>query len=679
MTYLVLALKYRPQRFDDVVGQSHVSRTLSNALKTGRAAHAYLFTGPRGVGKTTMARILAKALNCERGPVEEPCNECRACRAVGAGNAMDVIEIDGASNRGIDDIRELREAVRYSPAMLTRKVYIIDEVHMLTTDAFNALLKTLEEPPSHAVFVLATTEALKVPQTILSRCQRFDFARLGPRTAAARLRFIVDQEQISADDDALFLMARKGDGSMRDGITLLDQVLAGGPQRLTLEVVKSALGVVGRELFFEWTAAIRDRDAGRALRSLGGAVEAGANLQELSEEFLVHLRNLLLVAVDPGLADLVEATEDEIATYCEQAAAMASGDLLRHCRLALEATSQMRRSGYPRAHLEVALAEMCALPTALELRRFLDATRRHAGSGEAVASAGPLLPTTPASAGPTSAGPTSAGPTSAGPVPPIGSASPAGPASSAGTSTSLPPTRSAGSALQVREGGAVSTRTGDAPATAGPPGREAIRSDATIMGAATTQSVDPAAVSASVAPVSVDGDPWVLMLQMLGARRAALGATLNGSAVLGEEERILRVGVPRLGAFQKGQLDKAANRQLIMELINETFGRPLGVRFEPASEGMVGSGASAASTPAADPGASGGTNVEGAATGRDAATVPVPATAGAAGSANDTATTNGAPGAHRGRGKSIADAPSASPEGIRRIVDLFGGDVIGPA
>ena len=585
MTYLVLALKYRPQRFDEVVGQSHVSRTLSNALKTGRAAHAYLFTGPRGVGKTTMARILAKALNCERGPVEEPCNECRACRAVGAGNAMDVIEIDGASNRGIDDIRELREAVRYSPAMLTRKVYIIDEVHMLTTDAFNALLKTLEEPPAHAVFVLATTEALKVPQTILSRCQRFDFARLGPRTAAARLRFIVDQEQIPADDDALFLMARKGDGSMRDAITLLDQVLAGGPERLTLDVVKSALGVVGRELFFEWTSAIRDREAGRALRSLGEALEAGANLQELCEEFLVHLRNLLLVAVDPGLADLVEATEDEVAIYLEQASAMTSADLLRHCRLALEATSQMRRSGYPRAHLEVALAEMCALPTALELRRFLDATRKHAGPGEVVASSGAAAPVMPP-----------------------------------------PPAKSAGSEPPVGDAGAASARAGDAP-------------QAMASGAVASTAVAPPAAGSATA-VSVDGDPWVLMLQMLGSRRAALGATLNGSTVMGEEERILRVAVPRLGAFQKGQLDKAANRQLIMELISETFGRPLGVRFEPAPEGMVGASAGAASAPAGNPDPP---DVE-----------PV-------------------------RGKSIADAPTASPEGIRRIVDLFGGDVIGPA
>jgi DNA polymerase III subunit gamma/tau len=607
MTYLVLALKYRPQRFDDVVGQSHVSQTLSNALKTGRAAHAYLFTGPRGVGKTTMARILAKALNCERGPVEEPCNECRACRAVSAGNAMDVIEIDGASNRGIDDIRQLREAVRYAPAMLTRKVYIIDEVHMLTTDAFNALLKTLEEPPAHAVFVLATTEVLKVPQTILSRCQRFDFARLGPRTATARLRYILEQEQIPADEDALFLIARKGDGSMRDAITLLDQVLAGGPDRLTLDAVQTALGVVGRDLFFAWTAAIRDRDAARALRSLGGAVEAGANLQELSEEFLVHLRNLLLVAVDPGLSDLVEATEEEIALYVEQAAAMASGDLLRHCRLALEATAQMRRSGYPRAHLEVALAEMCALPTALELRRFLDATRRHAGPAETTAPSGPAEITAPS-----------------GPALP---------------SPSLPPARPAGSALRGPGGGAAPARTGDASGPVAAHGPSASPPQAASIESPATAGPAPASRS-TAAPVSVDGDPWVLMLQMLGARRAALGATLNGSAVTGEEERILRVAVPRLGAFQKGQLDKAANRQLIMELIRETYGRPLGVRFEPAPEGTTAPAAGVFANPTAD---------------------PVP------------------PRAEPGRGRSIADAPSASPEGIRRIVDLFGGDVIGPA
>jgi DNA polymerase-3 subunit gamma/tau len=196
MSYRVLALKWRPQKFGEVAGQSHISRTLSNALKTGRAAHAYLFTGPRGVGKTSMARILAKALNCEKGPAEEPCGTCGACVEITTGRALDVIEIDGASNRGIDDIRDLREGVRYAPARLRSKIYIIDEVHMLTSDAFNALLKTLEEPPSHVVFVLATTEPLKVPQTILSRCQRFDFGRLRASDATARLELICREEGI---------------------------------------------------------------------------------------------------------------------------------------------------------------------------------------------------------------------------------------------------------------------------------------------------------------------------------------------------------------------------------------------------------------------------------------------------------------------------------------------------
>ncbi len=430
MSYLVLALKWRPQRFADVTGQAPVSKTLSNALKTGRAAQAYLFTGPRGVGKTSMARILAKALNCEKGPSEEPCNECAPCREITTGRALDVIEIDGASNRGIDDIRELREAVRYSPAILRQKVYIIDEVHMLTQDAFNALLKTLEEPPRHAVFILATTEPLKVPQTILSRCQRFDFARLSARDAAARLRFICDREGIQADDDALLLIGRKGEGSMRDALTLLDQVVASGMEHLTAASVREALGIAGLELFFDWSGAISAQDPARALRSLAGAIEGGANLQELAEEFLAHLRNLLLVATDVSLSELIETTAEERASYVKQASVMAAADLLRYCRIGLEAAAQMRRSAFPRVHLEVALAEMCSLPTALDLRRFIEVARgriseepaAHAAGARATPVARPAGPGAASAAGPGAMSAAHASGGSAGPM-----ARPAGP------------------------------------------------------------------------------------------------------------------------------------------------------------------------------------------------------------------------------------------------------------
>src|SRR5512140_1005150 len=226
LSYLVLARKWRPQTFRDLIGQEHVSQTLKNAIDSGRVAHAFLFTGGRGVGKTSAARILAKALNCEQGPAPEPCNACSACEEITAGNSVDVFEIDGASNTSVDDIRDLRETVKYLPSRCRYKIFIIDEVHMLSTSTFNALLKTLEEPPPHVKFIFATTEPHKVPITILSRCQRFDFKRIALPRIVARLRYIVDQEKVSVSDEALAVVARKGDGSMRDALSTLDQVLA---------------------------------------------------------------------------------------------------------------------------------------------------------------------------------------------------------------------------------------------------------------------------------------------------------------------------------------------------------------------------------------------------------------------------------------------------------------------
>jgi DNA polymerase-3 subunit gamma/tau len=243
--YQVLARRYRPQQFADLVGQGPVAQALQNALTSGRVAHAYLFTGARGVGKTSMARILAKCLNCEKGPTTTPCDQCEMCRAITSGEDTDVLEIDGASNRGIDEIRELRANVQYRPSRGRNKIYIIDEVHMLTREAFNALLKTLEEPPAHVKFIFATTEAQKIPITILSRCQRFDFAGIGMSQLIARLEEIVASEKRAADAEALALIARRAAGSMRDGQSLLDQLLAFAPGRLTVEEVNRLLGSAG--------------------------------------------------------------------------------------------------------------------------------------------------------------------------------------------------------------------------------------------------------------------------------------------------------------------------------------------------------------------------------------------------------------------------------------------------
>ncbi|HEY5282887.1 MAG TPA: DNA polymerase III subunit gamma/tau, partial [Polyangia bacterium] len=313
MSYLVLARKYRPQRFDDLAGQEHVARTLTNAIAMDRVHHAFLFTGARGIGKTSAARILAKALCCEKGPTANPCGACAICLSIASGQSVDVLEIDGASNTGVDDVRTLREGVRYLPAEARKKVYIIDEVHMLSTNAFNALLKTLEEPPAHVVFIFATTEAHKIPATILSRCQRYDFKLLSTSALTDHLTRILAAEAIDHEPDAVRLLAREAAGSVRDGLSLLDQVLAYvGKDKLTRERVAEVLGVADRSLLFHLASAVLDHDVAAVLRSLAEAVDRGVDLVQLARSFLGLLHDLEVVALVPDAADLIDATPEEI-------------------------------------------------------------------------------------------------------------------------------------------------------------------------------------------------------------------------------------------------------------------------------------------------------------------------------------------------------------------------------
>jgi DNA polymerase-3 subunit gamma/tau len=249
MTYIVLARRWRPQQFNELIGQEHVSKTLANAIETGRIAHSYIFAGPRGIGKTTTARILAKALNCEKGPTPTPCDACSPCQSIIKGNSLDVLEIDGASNRGIDEIRNLRENIRFTPSQGKYRIYIIDEVHMLTKEAFNALLKTLEEPPKHAIFIFATTEIFRVPATILSRCQRFDFKRIAINTIIDQLQRICAAENIQVEADALLQIAKKADGSMRDAQSILDQIISYSGEQISSAQVSTALGIINRNSF----------------------------------------------------------------------------------------------------------------------------------------------------------------------------------------------------------------------------------------------------------------------------------------------------------------------------------------------------------------------------------------------------------------------------------------------
>lgn len=372
MSYLVLARKWRPQTFSDLTGQEHVSQTLQNAIDSGRIAHAFLFTGARGVGKTSSARILAKALTCERGMSPEPCNVCAACTEITAGTAVDVLEIDGASNTGVDDIRELRENVKYLPSRLRYKIFIIDEVHMLSTSAFNALLKTLEEPPPHVKFIFATTEPHKVPITILSRCQRFDFRRIPLGKVVGRLRHIVDQEGITISDEALTMVARKGDGSMRDSLSVLDQVLAFCGDQVRDEEVVSLLGVVDRRLLLDATAAVFGRDTRAALGIVARVDEFGYNIRQFCGELIDHLRNLLIIKAVGDVSDLVDLSEAELVALRQQVADVPLDDLQRHLAVLLRADGELAHTSFPRLVLEIALVRMATLAPAVPVDELLE-------------------------------------------------------------------------------------------------------------------------------------------------------------------------------------------------------------------------------------------------------------------------------------------------------------------
>lgn len=313
MAYQVLARKWRPQSFEQLRGQAHIARALSNAIASGRISHAYLFTGIRGVGKTSAARVLAKALNCVEGPTPTPCNRCDSCREITDGRSSDVLEIDGASNTGVDDVRRLREAVRYPAVRGPYRVYIIDEVHMLSTQAFNALLKTLEEPPEHVVFVFATTDAHKIPVTILSRCQQFDFKRLAPRELTRLLADVAAAEGVTLDERSLATLAREADGSVRDGQSLLDQVISYAGSTVRYEDVRDVLGVVDRELLLRVARAVVVGDGRAVLETLGEAEQFGFDVRRFALDLLDVFRDLAVLQGVSESDELVELTTEEVA------------------------------------------------------------------------------------------------------------------------------------------------------------------------------------------------------------------------------------------------------------------------------------------------------------------------------------------------------------------------------
>lgn len=387
MSYLVLARKWRPMTFDDLVGQEHVSRTLSNAIVSGRIAHAFLFTGVRGVGKTTSARILAKSLNCEKGPTPSPCLQCPACKEIAAGNDMDVQEIDGASYNGVDEVRKLQESLPYRPSRDRFKVVIVDEVHMLSQSAWNAFLKTLEEPPPHVKFIFATTEVHKVPVTILSRCQRYDFKLIPAAAIAKRLRFVLDQEHIEADEAALGLMAREAAGSMRDAMSLLDQAIAWGGEKLVGEEIARVLGIAGRSVLLDLCEAMIDGDAPRSLELVSRLADQGFDLVQLAKDTLESLRDLVVVKVckDPG--SLTELTPEEIERVRGIVGKAGIDDLMRLHLGFSRGFDQMVHAPQQRSALEMLLVRLAMRPPLLpidDLAERIDALdRRLAGRGAA--------------------------------------------------------------------------------------------------------------------------------------------------------------------------------------------------------------------------------------------------------------------------------------------------------
>lgn len=361
MSYVVLARKWRPQRFSDLTGQEHIARTLTHAIERDRVPHAMLFAGARGVGKTSSARIVAMALNCVEGPTPSPCGQCDACREIQQSRSVDVLEIDGASNRSISDVRELRESVRYAPQRDRYKIIIIDEVHMLTNEAFNALLKTLEEPPPHVVFLFATTEAQKIPITILSRCQRFDFRRITFQDTVERLRFIAEQEQLDIEDDVFGLIARQASGGMRDALSLLDQLISFSEGRLEAAAAQQLLGAADRTHFFRLSEAVLRRDAEGALRTLEALAGWGADMNWVCREWLVHLRDLTVVASVKDARGLTALTERELAEAHRQATSVPQPHLHQIFDRMAEAADKVLRSTQPRWQLEMALLQLCAL------------------------------------------------------------------------------------------------------------------------------------------------------------------------------------------------------------------------------------------------------------------------------------------------------------------------------
>ena len=368
--YIVTARKWRPSRFDEIVGQNHITQTIKNAIKTNRIHHAYLFSGPRGIGKTTTARILSRALNCKNPQDWEPCNECESCLSVVSGRSIDIIEIDGASNNSVDDVRKLRENSKYPPSYGKYKMYISDEVHMLSNSAFNALLKTLEEPPPHLMFVFATTESHKVPATILSRCQRFEFRRMSIEDVDKQLSYIAEHEGIVIDEESLMAIAQKADGSMRDGQSIFDQVVAFCGKTITYTNMADALRLIDQDFYFRISTAILESNTHEAFLIVKDVVERGYDIGECLGGMLEHFRNMMAIKVS-GDTSLLETSSSFVGKYINESENFTKGDILRCMNIIANTEQSLRFASQPRVRFELALVKITSMDSIIEIDNLI--------------------------------------------------------------------------------------------------------------------------------------------------------------------------------------------------------------------------------------------------------------------------------------------------------------------
>jgi DNA polymerase III subunit gamma/tau len=558
-SHLVLARKWRPDRFAALVGQEHVTRTLAQALTSGRIAHAFLFTGIRGVGKTTAARILARCLNCEKGPTPDPCGECAACVEIREGRALDVVEIDGATYRKIDDARAIIENLSYRPARDRFKIYIIDEAHQLTDQAFNALLKTLEEPPAHVKFVLATTEPQKMPETILSRLQRYDFRRIPLNVTLERLKELAAREEVAIEDAALRLLAREAGGSMRDAERMLETAIAALGRKITESEIAASLGVAGRGAVFRLAESILGHDAPAALAAVREQHRRGANLESLGRDLLETLRNLAVAKLpasgdlDP-LADMPDHEAAELRRLAERPSAR---DLMRLFKLMADAQEQILRSPYPDLLLEMIVVRMATLAPVMDADELLRALGTGGGAPPSIPSAGSSGSGPQPRSSARGSDPEPASPAGTRRLRVEGEVKAAAPLRASGTSVSGAPTETPGAATQ--RAASIFERPSPAPA-------DKVAVSSMPQRTSPTQPARPAAAPGG-------GSDLPELREHIRARRAALAGFMEQGASLQLEGDVLRV-IPRNDIYIRYLND---NRGSIGELANEFYGRKLRV------------------------------------------------------------------------------------------------------